>query len=99
MFNDLSFIYNPNVAEDFQKSSWFWNSSLSYSFMGDNATVTLKAFDILKQNTNAAKTARGNYIQDIQSTVLKQYFMISFSWKFNSLGKKGKYGKDDFFFF
>ncbi|MDO5968400.1 outer membrane beta-barrel protein [Flavivirga aquimarina] len=88
--NDIQFSYNPNISDDFQKSAWFWNSTLAYSFMKDKATVTLKAYDLLKQNTNARRVATQNYIEDTQSTVLQQYFMLSFSWKFNTLGKAGE---------
>ena len=65
---------------------------MAYSLLNDQATLTLKAFDLLNQNTNARRTATQNYIQDSQSTVLEQYFMVSFSWKFNSLGKAGETG-------
>ncbi|WP_341216919.1 outer membrane beta-barrel protein [uncultured Wocania sp.] len=88
--NDINYNYNPNIADGFQKSAWFWNATLAYSFMKDNATLTLKAYDLLNQNTNARRIATENYIQDSQSTVLQRYFMLSFSWKFNSLGKKGE---------
>ncbi|HNQ27009.1 MAG TPA: TonB-dependent receptor [Aquaticitalea sp.] len=91
--NDINYVYNPNVAPGFQKSSWFWNSTLAYSIMKDQATLTLKAYDLLNQNTNAQRTSTQNYIQDSQSTVLQQYFMLSFSWKFNSLGKNGEIGQ------
>ena len=88
--NDIVFSYNPNIAEGFQKSAWFWNSTLAYSVLKDKGTITLKAYDLLNQNTNARRIATANYIQDSQSTVLRKYFMLSFSWKFNSLGKKGE---------
>lgn len=88
--NDINYMYNPNVAEGFQKSAWFWNATLAYSILKDNGTVTLKVYDLLNQNTNAQRTTTDNYIQDSQSTVLEQYFMLSFSWKFNSLGSKGE---------
>jgi len=65
----------------------------------DQANLTLKAFDLLGQNTNARRTATENYIQDSQSTVLQQYFMVSFSWKFNSLGSKGEVDKNGGMFF
>ena len=96
--NDMNYNYNPNIADGFQKDAWFWNSTLAYSFMKDNATLTLKAYDLLNQNTNARRIATENYIQDSQSTVLQQYFMLSFSWKFNSLGKKGEIRKGPSFF-
>ena len=88
--NDISFNYNSNIADGFQKSAWFWNSTLAYSMLKDQGLLALKVYDLLNQNTNARRIATANYIQDSQSTVLQQYFMLSFSWKFNTLGSKGE---------
>jgi hypothetical protein len=96
--NDINFTYNPNVGEAFQKSSWFWNSTVAYTFMKDKAILTFKVYDLLNQNTNARRSTSENYIQDIQSTVLQRYFMLSFSWKFNTLGKKGETSSPGFSF-
>lgn len=82
--HDISFNYNPNVAEGFQKSAWFWNTTLAYDMFKDQGTLSLKVYDLLNQNTNARRIATKNYIQDSQSMVLKQYLMLSFSWKFNN---------------
>jgi len=95
--NDVQFNYNPNIAAGFQKSAWFWNATLAYSVLKEQGTVTLKAYDLLNQNTNARRIATENYIQDSQSTVLQQYFMLSFSWKFNSLGKAGETEEGGFY--
>src|SRR5690606_26573385 len=40
--NDIRFNYNPNIADGFQKSAWFWNSTLAYSVLKDQGTITLK---------------------------------------------------------
>ncbi len=95
--NDIRFINNPAVAAGFQTNSVFWNSSLGYSILDDNATVTLKVYDLLNQNTNARRVATEDYIQDVQSTVLQQYFMLSFSYKFNTLGKQGEVRENSWF--
>lgn len=87
--NDVRYTYNPNVI-GFNKSAWFWNATLSYSVLKDQGTISLKAYDLLNQNTNAQRRANSNYIEDSESTILQQYFMLGFSWKFNSLGQKGK---------
>lgn len=87
--NDIRYTYNPNVI-GFNKAAWFWNATLAYSILKDQGTISLKAYDLLNQNTNAQRRATSNYIEDSESTVLQQYFMLGFSWKFNSLGKKGK---------
>jgi hypothetical protein len=97
--NDVNFNYNPNVADGFQKSVWFWNSTLAYSCFKDKGTFTLKVYDLLNQNNNARRTATGNFIQDSQSTVLQRYVMLSFSYKFNSLGQKGETNDGSVFFF
>ncbi|GEQ86901.1 hypothetical protein ULMS_24090 [Patiriisocius marinistellae] len=88
--NDINYNYNPDVADGFQKSAVFWNTSVSYSVINNKGLLTLKAYDLLNQNTNARRTSTADYIQDIQSTVLQRYFMLSFSYKFNTLGKKGE---------
>jgi hypothetical protein len=96
--NDISYNYNPNVADGFQKTAWFWNATMAYSVLKDQGAITLKVYDLLNQNTNAQRTASQDFIEDSQSTVLQQYFMLSFSWKFNSLGSKGETGGDHGFY-
>jgi hypothetical protein len=88
--SDIQYQNNPNVAAGFNNSFVLWNSSLAYSILSDKAVLTLKAYDLLKQNTNARRSSSANYIEDVQSTVLQQFFMLSFSYKFNTLGKKGE---------
>ncbi|WP_416448143.1 outer membrane beta-barrel protein [Leeuwenhoekiella sp. A2] len=95
--NDIRYYYNPNLAGAFQKSSVFWNSSIAYSVMQDKGLITFKVYDLLNQNTNARRTATQDYIQDVQSTVLQQYFMLNFSYKFNTLGKKGEVRENNWF--
>ena len=92
--NDISFSYNPDIRAGFQKSAWFWNTTLAYSMFEDKATVTLKIYDLLNQNTNARRSSSENYIQDSVSTVLQQYFMLGLSYKFNTLGSKGESGRN-----
>ena len=88
--NDMQYIYNADVAPGFDKSYVFWNSSLTYSFLNDSGSATLKVYDLLDQNNNVRRNANQDYIQDVQSTVLQQYFMLTLSYKFNTLGKKGE---------
>ncbi len=96
--NDLSYFNNPNVGDAFQQSTTLWNSTLTYSILDNRGNISLKAFDILNQNTNTQRETSENYIQDVQSTVLQQYFMLGFSYKFNTLGKKGEIEDRNFFF-
>ncbi len=96
--NDFNYNFNPNIESNFQRSSWFWNTTLAYTFAKDKFTATAKVYDVLNQNTNARRTANANFIQDVQSTVLEQYVILGLSWKFNTLGKKGETDNDPFYF-
>lgn len=93
--NDIRYTYNSNII-GFNKSAWFWNATLAYSILKDKGTITLKAYDLLNQNNNVRRRTENNYIENSESTVLQQYFMLGFSWKFNSLGKKGEIREFDF---
>ena len=93
----MRYIYNPNIGSGFQRDAVFWNSSLAYSFMQNKALATFKVYDLLNQNTNSRRNATQSYVEDVQSTVLQQYFMLSFSYKFNTLGKKGEVRENNWF--
>ena len=96
--NDINYNFNPNIESDFQRSSWFWNTTLAYSFAKDKLTAKVKVYDILNQNTNARRTTNANFVQDVQSAVLEQYVLFGLSWKFNTLGKKGETDDTPFYF-
>ena len=83
-------MYNADVADGFDQSYVFWNASLTYTFLKEKGSVALKVYDLLNQNNNVLRVSNEDYIQDVQSTVLKQYFMLTLSYKFNTLGKKGE---------
>ncbi len=56
--------------------------------MDKNATVKVLAYDLLNQNINTRRTSGDDFIQDFQGTVLQQYFMLSFNYKFDQFGGK-----------
>ncbi|RKR14207.1 outer membrane receptor protein involved in Fe transport [Maribacter vaceletii] len=87
--NDLTYNYNGNIQGSFDKSSLFWNLSLSIEVLKGKGNLKITAYDLLKQNNNVKRTALDNYIEDRQTTILQQYFMFSFTYKFNNLRKKG----------
>ncbi|MFK8302719.1 outer membrane beta-barrel protein [Capnocytophaga stomatis] len=87
--SDIEFSYLPYMGEGFRKSYLYWNMSLGYKFLGEKATLQLKAFDLLNQTVDAWRTITQDYVQDSQKLMLKQYFMLSFSYKFSEVGGKG----------
>ena len=46
----------------------------------------MSVFDLLKQNQSITRTVTESYIQDTQSDVLQQYFMLTFTYNLKNFG-------------
>jgi hypothetical protein len=49
--------------------------------------VKISVFDLLKQNKSISRNVTEAYIEDVQSRVLTQYFMLTFTYKLKNFGK------------
>lgn len=89
--NDVNYSYNSRITPGFQKHVVLWNMGLAYDFFKDkSAQVKLSAFDMLKQNTSVRRLVNELYIEDVQTDIVEQYFMLTFTWNFSRFGAKSK---------
>lgn len=66
-----------------------WNAQLSYRFLtGKRASVSVQAFDILKQRTNISRSISAMSISDNENSGIYNYYMLRFSYRFNIFGSK-----------
>lgn len=86
--NDINYTYNNNVGPGFDKDALFWNMSLGLQLFDKKSMLKVLVYDLLNQNINTRRTTGADFIQDFQGTVLRQYFMMSFTHKFNRFGKE-----------
>lgn len=86
--NDITYTYNGNVSESFDKDALFWNMTLGVELFKKQASLKVMAYDLLNQNINTQRTAGVDFVQDSQGTVLTQYFMVTMTWKFDQFGGK-----------
>ena len=85
---DVSYSATKGYSAGYDTRQWMWNASISYQFLRDKqATVMLKAYDLLQQKKNVQRSVTANYIDDTMYNSLTRYFMVSFSYRFNTFGK------------
>lgn len=86
--NDISNQTYSGLSEGFNQSFWLWNAGIGKKFLKKKqAELKLTVFDLLKQNQSIVRTVSENYIEDSQSKVLQQYFMLTFSYSLKNFGK------------
>ena len=85
---DLNYTASKGYSEGFNQNEWMWNASISYQFLrGQAATIMLKVYDLLQQKQNIQRSVTANYIDDSQYNSLTRYFMVTFTYRFNTFGK------------
>jgi hypothetical protein len=85
---DLSFTANRGYAAGYDADEWMWNAQVSYQFLrGRAATIALKAYDLLQSRKTLSRSVTANYIDDTSYNSLTRYFMLTFSYRFNTFGK------------
>jgi hypothetical protein len=86
-----------NISDEFDDDSFVLIGSLGYKFAKDRATVKLKAYDILNEIIDTRRTITNDFEQDTSSLVLRQYFMLSFTYKLSKFGGKDPNDRDNAF--
>lgn len=92
--SEVTYSGTQGYSEGYDTDQWLWNASIGYSFLkGRAATISLKAFDILHEKENIRRNVTANYIDDTRYNTLTRYFMLNFTYKFNTFGA-GEQPKD-----
>lgn len=87
--NDLSGQTYNGLSAGLNQNFWLWNASIGKKFLKNKqAELKLTAFDLLKQNQSLSRTVTENFIQDTQTQVLQQYFMLTFTYSLKNFGQQ-----------
>ncbi len=88
-------IFNTNVAQsfynglssDYNQSFTLLNAEIGYKFLKEKQLeVKITAFDILNQNNSISRTVTETYIEDANSLVLNQYFLLVVTYNLKKVG-------------
>jgi hypothetical protein len=85
--NDISGNTYSGLSNGLNQSFWLWNAAAGKKILNKQAgELKLLVFDLLKQNQSINRTVTGNYIEDAQTRVLQQYFMLTFTYNLKNFG-------------
>ena len=76
--------YLDKEAEGLDRSPW--PGELGKKVMKKKGEFKLTVFDLLKENQQIKRTVTGSYIEDSNSQIFTQYFMLSFTFNIRSFG-------------
>ncbi|MBK7174015.1 MAG: outer membrane beta-barrel protein [Bacteroidales bacterium] len=87
--NSLTYQQYSGLSSDFQDRYTLWNFNLGKKlFKKKSGEIKLSCYDILDQNKSLTRTVTDTYIEDANTVVLRQYFMLSFTYNLRNFTGK-----------
>jgi hypothetical protein len=87
--SDFDYTYNAGRASGFNTSIPLFNASIAKQVFKNKAgEIKLYVFDLFKQNQSITRNVTASYVQDVNTTVLQQYFLVSFTYNLRNFGGK-----------
>ncbi len=87
--NDFDYTLNTGRAAGYNTKIFLWNANLTKSVLPNKrGELKLNVFDLLNQNQGVTRTTGDNYIQDQTYSVLKRYFLLTFTYSLSKFGQQ-----------
>lgn len=96
--SDIEYSRYIGYGERFKDTEILWNASASKLFLRQKKGVLrFQFFDILKNRNNQTRDVANNKILEVSTNTISQYFLLSFSYRFNIIkgGNKGRSTAND----
>ncbi|WP_210486006.1 TonB-dependent receptor [Rufibacter aurantiacus] len=78
---ELNHQYNSGLSEGYNANYLLWNMSISKKlFKSQTAELSLSVNDLLNQNVSVQRNITSQYVEDVQSSVLQRFFMLTFTY-------------------
>lgn len=78
---DFDYIINSGLTSGFNQKIPYWNAGIGWQlFKKKEGELKFSVNDILNQNQSVTRTTSDNFIQDVNSNVLRRYFMLTFTY-------------------
>jgi len=76
------------ITQGFNQNIFLWNAGLGYRFLKDKSLELRGSVnDILNQNQGISRTVTETYIEDVQTRVLKRYWLVTLTYNLKHFKK------------
>lgn len=83
----FNYNYNTGLTSDDSQRFILWNASIGKKlFARQQGEIAISAYDILNTNTNISRNISEQFIEDRESNMLNQYFILSFTYNVRKFG-------------
>jgi len=87
----VDFLAYTGRSDGFNQSYAIWNAAFAKQlFKNNRGELRASVFDLLNKNRNVVRNVSETYIEDVQANALKRFFMLSFTYKFNQMGRRDR---------
>ncbi|WP_207431779.1 outer membrane beta-barrel protein [Sabulibacter ruber] len=78
---ELNHQYNSGLSAGLDANYLLWNMSISKKlFKNQQGELSLSVNDLLNQNVSVQRNFTAQYVEDVQSSVLQRFFMLTFTY-------------------
>lgn len=87
--NSITYQHYNGLSSEFSETYTLWNVNIGKKlFRKKNGEIKLACYDILDQNKSLNRTVTDTYIEDSNVQVLRQYFLLSFTYTLRNFNGK-----------
>ncbi len=94
--SDLRYTGQTGLSTGYNKNETMWNAEISKQILNKRGTIRFKMNDILRQQLNISRSVSDIAITDTEYNTLTSYYMLSFSYRFNTMGNRSGSRNRDF---
>lgn len=85
--SDLLYMSNTGRSAGYNQTISLWNIGLARQlFKNKQGELKLQVYDLLNQNKSIVRNITETYVEDVQSRILRRYFLLSFTYNLRKFG-------------
>ena len=84
---DFEYTLNNGRSDGYNQNFALLNASIAKTMLkNEKGEIRFSVYDLLNQNISVTRNVGTNYVEDVQTSVLQRFFMLTFTYRLNRMG-------------